>query len=134
MANTPMLSAPPLPSGPHFGTQYKGIPGVIVCLGGTDGCSVNAAGNLVGDWYFLAGFDDEELFVEGTGGAYDGGDHVCPLRLLAHRTMRPPTNVATRFDSLHGIADAVNRATYWSTANTTGLNLATEAGSIRLVG
>lgn len=32
--------------------NYKGIPGRVFCLGGTDGCSVNADGDLVGGWYF----------------------------------------------------------------------------------
>ena len=32
--------------------NYKGILGTVWCLGGKDGCSVNAAGKLVGGWYF----------------------------------------------------------------------------------
>lgn len=32
--------------------NYKGIPGVAVCLGGKDGCSVNADGTLSSGWYF----------------------------------------------------------------------------------
>ena len=32
--------------------NYKGIPGTVWCLGGEDGCSVSAAGELVGGWYF----------------------------------------------------------------------------------
>ena len=32
--------------------NYKGIPGAVFCLGGDDGCSVDAAGKLVGAWYF----------------------------------------------------------------------------------
>ena len=34
------------------GTQYKGIPGVVVCLGGTSGCSVSSDGKLSAGWYF----------------------------------------------------------------------------------
>jgi len=34
------------------GTEYKGIPGAVWCLGGTDGCSVNADGTLSSGWYF----------------------------------------------------------------------------------
>ena len=34
--------------------NYKGIPGVAVCLGGTDGCSVNADGTLSSGWYVHA--------------------------------------------------------------------------------
>ena len=34
------------------GTEYKGIPGTVWCLGGTTGCSVNSAGKLSEGWYF----------------------------------------------------------------------------------
>ncbi len=34
------------------GTEYKGIPGVVVCLGGTGGCSVGSDGTLSDGWYF----------------------------------------------------------------------------------
>ncbi len=34
------------------GTEYKGIPGVVVCLGGTGGCSVASDGTLSDGWYF----------------------------------------------------------------------------------
>ena len=34
------------------GTEYKGIPGAVWCLGGADGCSVNADGTLSSGWYF----------------------------------------------------------------------------------
>ncbi len=34
--------------------NYKGIPGVAVCLGGSAGCSVNDAGRLGAGWYFTA--------------------------------------------------------------------------------
>ena len=34
------------------GTEYKGIPGAVWCLGGMDGCSVNADGTLSAGWYF----------------------------------------------------------------------------------
>ena len=44
------------------GTEYKGIPGAVWCLGGTAGCSVNAAGKLVGGWYFTPS-SATELYV-----------------------------------------------------------------------
>ena len=34
------------------GTEYRGIPGVVVCLGGSAGCSVGADGTLSDGWYF----------------------------------------------------------------------------------
>ena len=34
------------------GTEYKGIPGAVWCLGGDDGCKVNADGTLGSGWYF----------------------------------------------------------------------------------
>ncbi len=34
------------------GIEYKGIPGVVVCLGGADGCSVGSDGTLSAGWYF----------------------------------------------------------------------------------
>ncbi len=34
------------------GTEYKGIPGAVWCLGGAGGCSVNADGTLSSGWYF----------------------------------------------------------------------------------
>ncbi|MDE0280118.1 MAG: hypothetical protein OXN16_03435, partial [Gammaproteobacteria bacterium] len=34
------------------GTEYKGIPGAVWCLGGEDGCSVSASGTLGDGWYF----------------------------------------------------------------------------------
>ncbi len=51
------------------GTEYMGIPGAVWCLGGADGCSVDADGKLVGGWYFTPA-DDDELYVAGTGGTY----------------------------------------------------------------
>ena len=44
------------------GTEYKGIPGAVWCLGGTDGCSVNADGTLGSGWYFTP-TDAMELYV-----------------------------------------------------------------------
>ena len=34
------------------GIEYKGIPGVAICLGGTAGCSVGSDGKLSAGWYF----------------------------------------------------------------------------------
>ena len=51
------------------GTEYKGIPGAVWCLGGEDGCSVNADGTLSSGWYFTPS-DEDELYVAGTGGSY----------------------------------------------------------------
>ena len=34
------------------GTEYKGIPGAVWCLGGMDGCSVSSDGTLSAGWYF----------------------------------------------------------------------------------
>ncbi|MYC32924.1 MAG: ATP synthase F0 subunit B [Chloroflexi bacterium] len=39
-------------AGTTGGTEYMGIPGVVVCLGGDDGCSVSSAGKLSAGWYF----------------------------------------------------------------------------------
>ena len=44
------------------GTEYKGIPGAVWCLGGMDGCSVNADGTLSAGWYFTPA-DADELYV-----------------------------------------------------------------------
>ena len=44
------------------GTEYKGIPGAVWCLGGTDGCSVGADGTLSSGWYFTPA-DADELYV-----------------------------------------------------------------------
>ena len=51
------------------GISYNGIPGTVICLGGDDGCSVNAAGTLVGGWYFTPN-DGDALYVAGSGGTY----------------------------------------------------------------
>ena len=47
------------------GTEYKGIPGVVVCLGGSDGCSVSEAGKLSAGWYFTPA-SAMALYVKGT--------------------------------------------------------------------
>ncbi len=44
------------------GTEYKGIPGAVWCLGGEDGCSVNADGTLSSGWYFTP-TSTTELYV-----------------------------------------------------------------------
>ena len=44
------------------GTEYKGIPGAVWCLGGKDGCSVGADGTLSDGWYFTPA-DAMELYV-----------------------------------------------------------------------
>ena len=53
------------------GTEYKGIPGTVWCLGGTDGCSVNADGTLSSGWYFTP-TNAMEYYVESstTAGSY----------------------------------------------------------------
>ena len=49
-------------AGTTGGTEYKGIPGAVWCLGGTDGCSVNADGTLGSGWYFTPA-SPAELYV-----------------------------------------------------------------------
>ena len=44
------------------GTEYKGIPGAVWCLGGMDGCSVNADGTLSAGWYFTPA-DADALYI-----------------------------------------------------------------------
>ena len=44
------------------GTEYKGIPGAVWCLGGDDGCKVNADGTLGSGWYFTPA-SPMELYV-----------------------------------------------------------------------
>ena len=53
--------------------NYKGILGTVYCLGGTDGCSVDGDGNLVGGWYFTPSLTTA-LFIpddDGTGYVQD---------------------------------------------------------------
>ncbi len=45
---------------------YMGITGSLYCLGGGDGCSVDADEKLGSGWYFTP-TDDEELYVAGSG-------------------------------------------------------------------
>ena len=55
--------------------NYMGIPGTVYCLGGTDGCSVNSDGDLVGGWYFSPS-STTDVFVandDGTGYVEDTG-------------------------------------------------------------
>ncbi|MYF98183.1 hypothetical protein F4212_03475 [Candidatus Poribacteria bacterium] len=111
------------------GTEYRGIPGVVVCLGGSAGCSVGADGTLSDGWYFspsnamtyyilnpTAANRNEKLYVPDTDyvafGHWLAPDTTDDTLTHIHTYAYPAGNIANLRLGEDAGEDAVNTATY----------------------
>lgn len=94
------------------GTEYMGIPGTVWCLGGDDGCSVNASGKLVGGWYFTP-TTATELYVM--------DPDMAGMYMVA--TMYARYGYWLTFDTTSGAATAINTVASAGHATTNTANL-----------
>ena len=94
--------------------NYKGIPGVVICLGGDDGCSVSADGTLSAGWYFTPE-SPMELYI--------ANPDMAGMYMVA--TMYARYGYWLTFDATTGAATSIDTyaAVGHSTTNTANLNL-----------
>ena len=105
--------------------NYMGIPGVVICLGGTDGCSVGTsganAGKLVGAWYFTPNSQTDVYIPNPDEDARDATPYVRDDGLVQWGHWIAADTTDTALFRIHTYAV--------SGANTANLDLGVDAGS-----